>query len=372
MDETQKKIAIYLPTLVGGGAERVFLNLAEGFARKGYSVDFILAQREGYFMDQLPDCVRLIVLNPIALKAGRSIFSLPALVRYMRQERPLALLTGLHANIIAIWAKKIAGVPLKLVISEHNTFSMQNQMLPIGFRQLMAELVRRNYPSADRIIVVSEGAADDLTISARIPRELITVIFNPIITPELEEKAKASIDHPWFKSGELPVILSVGRLTPQKNFPLLLEAFALVRQNIPARLIILGEGQERNSLESLAKNLGVDEDVKFPGFISNPYPYMVHASAFVLSSSWEGLPTVLAEALYCGIPTIATDCPGGSREILGNGKYGKLVPAGDVKKLAEAIANSLQGINRKPPSESWDRFELNEVVDAYLNVLVGE
>ncbi len=366
---SQKRLAIYLPTLVGGGAERVLLNLAVGFARQGYPVDFVLAQTEGPFMDQFPDCVRRFVLNPVQLKAGRSIFSIPALVHYIRSERPVSLLTALHANIIAVWAKKLAGVPLRLVISEHNTFSLQNQMLPVGIRQLVIDLVRKNYPLADGIIVVSEGAADDLSRVARIPRDRIRVILNPVITPELSIKAREGLDHPWFQPGAPPVILSAGRLTSQKDFPLLIKAFALVRQSLPARLVILGEGPERAALVSLIKQLGVEEDVHLPGFVSNPYPYIARASVFALSSQWEGLPTVLVEALYCGAPAVATDCPSGPREILRNGLYGKLVPVGNVGRMAEAICATLHGDGIHPPIESWKPYELDTVVSQYLNAM---
>jgi glycosyltransferase involved in cell wall biosynthesis len=369
MDISQNRLAIYLPTLVGGGAERVFLNLAKGFVDHGYSVDFILAQREGTFMRQVPDCVRLIVLNPFRLKAGRSIFSLPALARYIRRERPLAMLTALHANIIAVWAKIMAGVPLQLVINEQNTFTQQNQMLPPGAQQIMLELVRKNYPLADQIIVVSEGAADDLARAARIPRERIRVIPNPIIIPELAELAGEYFHHPWFTPDEPPVILSVGRLDRQKDFSLLIKAFACVRKITPARLIILGEGPERVELAALVKQLGLEEDVSMPGFTQNPYPFMANASVFVLSSRWEGLPTVLVEALFCGAPIVATDCPSGPIEILKNGKYGRLVPVGDVDRLADAILLSITGNPIVPPQESWTPYKLDMVVRKYLQVM---
>jgi glycosyltransferase involved in cell wall biosynthesis len=372
MAEPQKRLAIYLPTLVGGGAERVLLNLADGFAQRGYPVDFVLAQREGAFSDAVPDSVRLIELNTRQLKFGRSIFSIPALVRYIRRERPAALLTGLHANIIAVWAKLLAGVPFRLVISEHNTFSLQNQMLPVGLRQLNYWLIRWNYPRADRIVAVSEGAADDLAVSARISRDKIKVIINPIITPELKAKVKEDVDHPWFKPGEPPVILAVGRLTSQKDYPLLIQAFKKVRQSTPARLLILGDGEEREKLAALIHQLGLEKDASLPGFDHNPYKYMAHASVFALSSRWEGLPTVLVEALYCGARLVSTDCPSGPREILHGGQFGKLVPVGDVDALSKAILDSLHDGKAQPPEESWQPFELDVVVDQYLKLLTGD
>ncbi|MEN6408141.1 MAG: glycosyltransferase [Anaerolineaceae bacterium] len=369
MNET-KHLTIYLPTLVGGGAERVMLNLAKGFAERGYPVDFVLAQREGAFMQDVPDGFRLIELNPRQYRFGRSIFSLPLLVRYIREQRPDALLTGLHANIIAIWAKKLAGVPLRVVICEHNTFSLQNQMLSFGARQLMPWLIRWFYPMADRVIAVSEGAADDLAVSARMPREKIQVVNNPIITPEMIARSQEVLDHPWFKPDQPPVILAVGRLTPQKDYPLLIRAFAQVRQTMPVRLLILGDGEEREKLAALVEELGLGEDVSLPGFVHNPYPYMRQAAVFVLSSRWEGLPTVLVEALYCGARLVATDCMSGPRQILRGGEYGKLVPVGDEDALARAIRAAIEEPKPCPPSESWKPYELDTVVDEYLDVLL--
>jgi glycosyltransferase involved in cell wall biosynthesis len=253
------------------------------------------------------------------------------------------------------------------VISEQNTFSVHNQMLPMGYRQFMLELIRWNYPLADVISAVSEGAADDLSHVARIARERVQVIHNPIITPELAVKVKERIDHPWFQPVEPPVILSAGRLDPQKDYPLLLKAFARVRQSLPARLLILGEGPDRDALLSLARELGLGEDALcLAGFVPNPYPYMAQASVFVLSSRWEGLPTVLVEALYCGAPIISTDCPSGPREILRDGAYGKLVPVGDVESLSAAILAALQGEVIHPPLKSWEPYEVDTIARQYL------
>lgn len=240
---------IYLPTLVGGGAERVMINLATGFMKRGVSVDFVLAQREGAFVSAFPNSVPLVELNHKQKKFGRSIVSLPALIRYIRRERPDALLTGLHANIIAIWAKWLSGVPFRVVITEHNTISMARKTQPKAFGILSNWLIRKNYPNADEIVAVSEGVADDLAAIARIDREKIKVIANPVITPEMIAKTKEPINHPWFIAGEPPVVLAIGRLTTQKDFPLLIRAFADARKATLCRLMILGMDQtDQNSL----------------------------------------------------------------------------------------------------------------------------
>jgi len=366
------RFAIFIPDLCGSGAERVLLNLATGLAEQGYAVDLVLAQAEGSYVNQVPESVRLLELKPRHIRIFRTLASLPALVRYLKREQPDALLSALHANIIAVWARRLAGSPQRVVVSEHNTFSKRNQSASKWYRWLMPRLVRRFYPWANGIVAVSEGVAEDLAQTMGIPRSHIQVIYNPIVTPDLQAKAKAPLEHPWFRSGEPPVILAAGRLTAQKDYSMLIRAFARVRQVRPARLMILGEGEDRPILEELARQLGVEQDVSLPGFVMNPYPYMAHAALFVLSSRWEGLPTVLVEALYCGAPLIATDCPSGPREILRDGQYGQLVPVGDDIFLARAIETTLDSSTPHFSRESWHLFELESVVHQYVSTLLGD
>jgi glycosyltransferase involved in cell wall biosynthesis len=203
----------------------------------------------------------------------------------------------------------------------------------------------------------------------RIPRKFIQVIYNPVITPQVRVMSQVPLEHPWFNLGEPPVILAAGHLTALKDFTTLIRAFALVREIRSARLLILGEGEERIAIEALVKQLGLEQDVSLPGFIVNPYPYMVRAPVFVLSSKWEGLPTVLIEALFCGALIVSTDCPSGPREILRDGQYGQLVPVGDSVNMAKAIENALAGKMLNPPQECWKPFELDIVMDQYINVL---
>jgi len=365
MDTSKEHLAILLPGLYDGGAERILLNLARAIAARGVLVDLVLSRAEGPFMDEIPDSVRVI-----DLKAARVMRCLPGLIRYLRRERPAVLLSALYANIIALWARRIAGTPQRLVISEHNTLtSVSNGEKDLRWK-VYPTLARWFYPWADGIIAVSEGVARDLTLAARLSPDRLEVIYNPIITPELKKRSEACLEHPWFRTGEPPVILGVGRLTAQKAFDVLIEAFARVRKFQPARLLILGEGEERSRLEALITQLGLEQDVDLPGFLSNPYPYMAHAALFVLSSRWEGLPTVLVEALSLRTPVIATDCPSGPREILLNGQYGQLVPVDDPGALAAAIQDSLANRVTCPPDESWKPFELEFVTSQYLSMLL--
>jgi glycosyltransferase involved in cell wall biosynthesis len=367
MSDAPKRLSIFVPEMVVGGAQRSMLKLAGGIAARGYAVDLVLAGAQGPFLVEVPTSVRLV-----DLKARRVLTSLPALVRYLSREQPAALISVLHANIVALWARRLAGVPSRVVVSERNTLSREAQNYASDLRmRLMPQLARCFYPWADCIVAVSQGVADDLTKEVRIPNERVRVIYNPIVTPELIEKAQVPLEHAWFEPGEPPVILAVGRLSTQKDFSTLIRAFAQVRQAHLARLLILGEGGERPALESLVRQLDLEQDVCMPGFVPNPYPYMRRASLFVLSSRWEGLPGVLIEALYCGVPLIATDCPSGPREILADGRYGQLVPVGDIETLADAIEAALDGQAARPPRGSWQPFQLETVVSQYIDVLFG-
>jgi glycosyltransferase involved in cell wall biosynthesis len=366
MDRTKERLAIFLPGLYDGGAERTLLNLAEGLASKGYPVDLVLARAEGPYMTEIPDSVRVV-----DLKASRVLTCLPALIHYLRSEHPTALLATLYANIVAVWARRLTGIPKRVVLNEQNTLSSVSTGEKDLRWKLYPELARWFYPWSDGITAVSKGVADDLAQATKVSPDHIWVVYNPIVTPDLMKKAAVPLEHPWFRPGEPPVVLGVGRLTAQKAFNVLIEAFAQVRKSQHARLLILGEGEERSMLEAQIRQLGLEQDIQLGGFVSNPYPYMAHAALFVLSSRWEGLPTVLVEAMSLRTPVIATDCPSGPREILRDGQYGTLVPVEDPRALAKAMTDVLSNHTIRPCEESWKPYELDYITDQYLSILVG-
>ncbi len=363
------KVCLFLPSLHGGGAELVMLNLAVGFCKLGLKVDLVLVRAEGAYLSEVPDAVRIIDLN-----ASRVLFSLPGLVRYLRKERPMAMLSAMdHANVIALLAKELAGVPVRTIVSIHTNLSMNiaNAFSLTG--RLIRYWIWPFYHRANTIIAVSRGVADDLVRLIRLPPEKVKVIYNPVVTAKLFTKSLEPLDHTWFQPGEPPVVLGVGSLSPPKDFPALIRAFASVRANRPARLIILGEGEARSDLEGLVRSLGLEDDVELPGFVDNPFVYFRAAALFVLSSRWEGFGNVLAEAMACGTPVVSTDCPSGPAEILEGGRWGCLVPAGDIPALAEAI---LTHIDSGAPSGMVEsvmaRFHEDLIVAQYRNVLMGE
>lgn len=391
-------------TLEGGGLQRIMLRLAGLFAARGHRVDLVVCKAKGAYRAQVPAAVRLVPLNrpyprlaaralgfgcalaadppalwpllrPVLLARDPSPWfqRLPALARYLRQARPHALLSaGNTLNCIALLARRRANTPTRLVVSERDNLSVF-----LGGRQeqwrwrFLPPLIARTYPWADAIVAVSDGVADDLAGTVGLPRERITTIYNPVLTEEDSARSEQT-GHPWFAEGAPPVVLGAGRLEDQKDFPTLLRAFARVRRQCPARLIILGEGRRRAELESLAVRLQIAADVDLRGWVDNPYDYMRQAAVFVLSSIHEGLPNVLLEALACGCPVVSTDCPSGPAEILAQGRYGALVPSGDDATLAEAIVATLAAPPERAALQARARqFSAEIAVERYLKVLLG-
>jgi len=356
-------LALFLPSLRGGGAERVLMDLARAAADKGRAVDVVVVNRQGAVSDDLGPGVRIVDLD-----RGRAATSLPALLRYLWRARPPALLSTLeHTNVLAVIATRfVRGT--RVVLREANTLAQDLSSEGVKGRSLV-QAMRWAYPAADAVVAVSQGVADGLVDVLGLAREQVHVIFNPVITPRVLEGTRALPDHRWFAPDEPPVVLAVGRLVEQKGFDVLLRAFAVARARSDCRLVILGEGPERDDLLASAETLGVAASVDLPGFVSNPFGYMAHSGVFVLSSRWEGLPNVLVQALAVGAKVVATDCPSGPREVLDGGRWGALVPVDDVQAMADAIVAGLAAAQPRLPESWYARYRLEEVVDAYLAIL---
>jgi glycosyltransferase involved in cell wall biosynthesis len=359
-------MALFLPTLDDGGAERVMLQLGASLSARGCAVDLVVGIPGGPLDSQVPPPVRVV-----SLAASRSICALPGLVRYLRRERPSALLSTLeHSNLIAVWAGRLARAHTRVVLREA---SMVMPAITLQSRRLRVQraLMRGCYGWADAIVAVSHNVADSLTRELGMPTRLVHTIYNPIITDDLPSKAETSLDDPWFAPGAPPVVLAAGRLAPEKDHATLIRAFAAVRARRPARLVILGEGRQRGTLEALARELDVSADVRLPGFDHNPFRWMRRSAVFALSSTFEGLPGALIQAMACGCRVISTDCPGGTREVLDGGARGPLVPIGDAAALARGIAALLDDAERDPARRvhAVDRFSERATVDQYLRIL---
>jgi glycosyltransferase involved in cell wall biosynthesis len=356
-------VAFFLPHLGGGGTERTVTTLANGLAGRGYRVDMVLVQAVGVYRSALQGDIRVFDLNAI-----NSYASLPRLGAYLHDRRPLVLVSALNVtNLIALLARWLSGSQSRIAIRIENMISMQRR---VPWKKAVEKgLLTLLYPHADKIIAVSRAVAADAAQYAGLAPSRIDVVYNPVITSEHGLNQLRAPAQPWFAEGCPPVILGAGRLTPQKDFVTLLEAFALLRQQRQARLVILGEGNERDALLALARKLNIESDVEMPGFVPDPFSFMKSCAAFVLSSIYEGLPTVLIEALASGCAVVSTDCPGGSREILADGVYGELVPVGDAAAMADAIGRVLDG-TRKYVDAAWlDQFRIESVLDRNLEIL---
>ena len=322
-----RKIALFVPSMAGGGAERVVLAEAREFVRRGHQVDLILSLGGGELLPLLPAGVRVI-----EFAASRMAGGLGPLVRYLRSEQPHALhATMWPSTVIAVAAHRLARSKACLMVSDQ--VALSRQFTTIGKRAAVVATTRILYPLADHRVCCSSAAADDVARLSGVPRAKFEVIHNPIEPPailEPSDQARAVFGDAGRR------LINVGNLKQQKNQALLLRAFAR-SDHRDARLVIVGEGQLRASLQALAVELGIADRVSFPGFMLDPWPYYAASNLFVLSSDYEGFANVVAEALYAGLRVVSTDCVAGPREILGDGRFGVLVPVGDVDGLARAI-----------------------------------
>ncbi len=359
-------VAFFLPLLSGGGAEKVTLNIIKGLLEKGLQVDLVLAQAKGPLLKRVPEKCNLVDLS-----SGRTILSLFRLVKYLKKNRPSFLISALnHANIVAILSRIIACVPTKTIVAVHSVFLESKDKRENQRSKFIPFFMKLTFSKADAVIAVSNGVANDLSRKLYLPVESIFVLYSPVVNQDLLNKADESVEKDWFGDDSYPVILSVGRLSDVKDYPTLIEAFAILRKKNKCRLVILGEGKERDNLEALARNLGIENDLWMPGFVDNPYKYMKRASVFVLSSKREALPTVLIEAMACGTPVVATKSRGGIAEILENGRYGPLSEVGNAKALADSIQKVL---DNPPPAEKMleraSYFSFENAISQYLSLL---
>lgn len=361
-------VAVLISYSGDGGVERMMNNLVRGFLDAGHAVDVVVLKTRGGHFQALPDGA-----NVVPLGTQHAWLAVPALARYLRRVRPAALLAAKdRAGRAALRARRLAGVSTRVVLRIGNTLSASLAGRSAVRRWLRYRPIRRLYPLADAIVAVSRGVAEDVVATAGVDPERVHVVANPVIKPGLLEGAATRPDHPWLRDRDRPVILAVGRLTRQKDFPTLLRALARVLLERPVRLVILGEGEDRAALLRLAAQLDITDALDLPGFVDNVHAWMAHADLFVLSSAWEGSPNALTEALYLGAPVVSTDCRSGPREILDGGRIAPLVPVGDEAALARAILVTL----RDPPDPGPLRaaaaeYTLERSATRYLELLTS-
>ncbi|WP_218120356.1 glycosyltransferase [Nitrosomonas sp. Nm132] len=372
-------VAVFLSGLAGGGAQRRSLLLARGFVERGCAVDLIVVHAEGPFRTAVAPGIRLLALEPCAsrlpvirrIKGLWVISSLFALARYLATTRPDVLLaTSIPANLAALWGRTLSRTHTPTVITANLNLTKATVKWGALVAKLLRWLIARAYGGAQAVIAISRGVADDLITVTGIPGKRVFSIYNPLDLERVTRQSRETVEHPWLAVGAPPVVLAVGKLKRQKDYPTLVRAFARVRAHREVRLVILGEGEERARLERLIKNLGVEADAYLPGFVENPFAWMARVSVFVLASAWEGLSNVLLEALACGCTVVSTDCPSGPREILADGAFGHLVPVGDDAALAAAIAAALSAPAQRERSVARAaEFGFDAAVERYLAVL---
>lgn len=370
MSESNEKqlIAILLPNLRFGGTERVAVNLANGFFDRGYKVEIVLMSATGEFLSDLKPGIRVV-----DLQVKRMRWVLPSLLFYLRHSRPTALLASMWPlTVVSVIARFLAKVPMRIVVVEHTTWSRDKIASGSWGRFKVSTTMHFVLPCSDNIVTVSNGAADDLARFANIDRKKITVIYNPVVGCTLPLTCAPLVASGWLAGSGFKV-LAVGTLSPIKGYANLLSAFSILRQSFDAQLLILGEGECRSLLEEQSKQLGIQTSVFMPGFVKDLMPYYQKADVFVLSSNAEGFGNVIVEALMAGTPVVSTDCPSGPSEILCDGKFGRLVPVGDVVALAAALGNALsEQHDHSALKERAQYFSIDLSVEKYLRLLLPE
>ncbi len=357
-------IVVVLPDLTGGGAERLHLDLANDWVRRGHNVDFFLMRKQGELLSIFPSEVGIVDLN--TSKLSRMVIPLSKHIKNKNPDIILSAMWPLTSITVLSWI--LSGRKGKLFLSDHIVLSIESEKNINVPLYLLRIIIRSTYRYANGIIAVSKGVKKDLCRIGSLAKEKVNVIYNPVSGKNLLNYDTALFRKRLWGTTSDYNILSVGSLKEQKDHESLIKAFSLFPKDINAKLIILGDGPLRLHLKDLIIRLKLQDKVCLHGFVEDPYPWYVSADLFVLSSQWEGFGNVIVEALECGVPIVSTDCLSGPSEILENGRYGKLVPMGSPKLLSEAMAGSLlQPHNRTKLMKRAQDFSVSRISDQYLN-----
>ncbi|MGQ3330851.1 glycosyltransferase [Halorubrum sp. FL23] len=356
-------VTLFIGNLSIGGAERVTVNLGNQLNKNGHDVEVLVITEDGELVDELAPEIKFSVLS-----VDRMRWAAIPLARHLRRTRPDALISFMTAtNVMTIVAARMARVSTTVIATEHST---QSGKRGLSIKRDML-LARYTYAFADHVVGVSEGVSADIREWARVSDNKVVTIYNPVVSEEQIGATYDSPSHRWFRDDDIEVVLSVGRHTEEKDYPTLIKAFAkLLAERESVRLVLLGGGELTPEYESLIEELGIQEEVSMPGFVTQPFPYMAHADVFALSSRVEGLSLVLIEAMACGTPVVSTDCPNGPSEVLVDGEYGELVPVGDPSSLSNALVRALTDPLAKETLRRRARdFSVDKVTIVYEELL---
>ena len=360
-------ITLTAPSLEGGIGRNV-VNLASCWVEKGFHVNLIIDKVKNQNFKRMPDSVKIL-----ETRSSHPITALPWLVGYLRKHRPSALLTPVPRHTAwAIRARFVSRVPIRIAANVHNNYLESLSRLNLSKQRSRTKLLRRFYPLCDAIIPVSKGAAKAFSELTHIGLERLTPLPNPVLPLQFEKLAAETVEHPWFQYSEPPVIIWVGRLEPQKELGVLLNAFENIRMYRACRLVIIGDGSEGPNLALQAKKSPFSADIQFLGEKSNPYCFVKRSAVLVLSSRFEGFGNVLVEAMALGTPVASVDCPSGPSEILQAGKLGPLTPVGDAMALARGIEQCLTSpISPIKLKEAAKPYYASEAAEKYLQVMLS-
>ena len=355
-------ITLFMPSFRGGGAERVMVIIANALALRGYSVDLVVSHAVGPNLELVEDNV-----NIVDFKSPKVFFCFAKLKKYFKQVKPkYVLATMMHSNAICALALKLSGHTARLVLREATVptpgGSLNNRAVYFCATYL--------YRLADAVVAVSEGTRDGIIPTLKLPSSLPIFVINNPLTPDLDKLSKEQTYIPGNPGDKL--IVAAGRLNKTKDFKTLISAAQIVSKKENIRLVILGEGPERPALESLTHELGLKDRVFLPGFISNPFPWMVECDVFVLSSRLEGSPNILIQAVACGAKVVSSRLTGCTDVLLEPQGIGELVEFGDIHGFAESILKVMHSASSVDVTAWRNRFSVSSVVDNYESVLIGD
>ena len=356
------KVGLFFGSFEGGGAERMMVNLAKGLSKDGLEATIYVVNKTGPYLKEVPDNIRILSYD--------SKFGVKSVIHSLRKTLvydglDAIISTQMHINS----ALGLASIGLKkrplLIFREANTPTK------IVNSKFIGRLYKYFYSFADHYVAVSRGVKKDMMDYFKLEESTVTVIYNPVLDDTMYLKMNDEVEHPWFNNFDIPVIVGMGRFSPQKGFEDLVDAFEIVRKHRKTRLVIFGKKDESSAYFQMIKNKVeksvYKEDIALLGFVDNPFKYLKKANLFVLSSKFEGLPGVLIQAMACGCPVVSTDCPSGPIEILDNGRYGSLVEVGDVNNLGRAMIDTLE--NPKTKIELKERAKLFSTEKASYNYI---